>query len=52
MFKGQGGFWGAIGAVVLLALIATLVRPGSAAPNLASSIGQGASGVLSAAENG
>lgn len=52
MFRGQGGFWGAVGLVVLLAIIATLTRPGSAAPNLAAAIGQGAGGVLTSAEQG
>jgi hypothetical protein len=44
------GLWGAVLAVVGLAVVAVLVRSGSQAPALASSLGTAGAQVLAAAE--
>jgi hypothetical protein len=45
----QGGFWGAVGALLLVALVATLTRSGSQAPQLASSLAGGGAQLIGAA---
>ena len=46
------GFWGAVMAVIGLAVVAVLVRPGAQTASVAGSIGTGAGSILSAAEGG